>query len=90
MDYGFSIFAADNVYINAKQSIIFFGYALRNFGILMLDNFGIIGWTFFAIGNVRVLFQKKFRKLWILMIINILVFAKFLHTNQYKGIPSLK
>ena len=85
MDYGFSIFAADNLYVNAKQSIIFFTYALRNFFVLMSDNFGYLGWIFFTIGNIRVAFQKKFLKLWLLMVINILVFSKFLHTNQYKG-----
>ena len=82
MDHGVSIFAPANRYPDAKSSIVHFSMAIYDFWHLVSRNFGWWPNVLFFLGNVRCYFNKKTKMLWLLMIINILIFAKFLHTRK--------
>ena len=82
MDHGVSIFAPANKYPDAKASIVHFTMAIYDFWHLVSRNFGWWSNALFVLGNVRCYFNRKTKMLWLLMIINILIFAKFLHTRN--------
>ena len=82
MDHGVSIFAPANRYPDAKSSIVHFSMAIYDFWHLVSRNFGWWPNVLFFLGNVRCYFNKKTKMLWLLMVINILIFAKFLHTRK--------
>ena len=82
MDHGVSIFAPANRYPDAKSSIVHYSMAIYDFWHLVSRNFGWWPNVLFFLGNVRCYFNRKTKMLWLLMIINILIFAKFLHTRK--------
>ena len=82
MDHGVSIFAPANKYPDAKASIVHYTMAIYDFWHLVSRNFGWWSNALFLLGNVRCYFNRKTKMLWLLMIINILIFAKFLHTRN--------
>ena len=82
MDHGVSIFAPANRYPDAKASIVHYSMAIYDFWHLVSRNFGWWSNVLFLLGNVRCYFNRKTKMLWLLMIINILIFAKFLHTRK--------
>ena len=61
-------------------------HSLKDFVHIMYDNFGLLGWICFIAGHVKVYMNSKLQRIWFLMIFNVLLFAKFIHTGVYKEI----